>query len=92
MSRLAMTMYTKGATISVDKLDECVDNGCGEGIHFFKSIEDVRNYYSSDSAEWFRGNIYNLDSRLSGTSTCLSTKGNICAKYVFDSLTGGDEE
>ena len=92
MSRINMTRYTKGAIISVDNLDERVENDCGKGIHFFKSIEDVRNYYSSDSAEWFRGNIYRMDSLLSETPDPFGQKGNICAKYIFDELTRDDEE
>lgn len=53
------TVYKIGKHMISDlAMDET--ESCGKGIHYFKSEEDARLYYSYDYTGWFYGILYNL--------------------------------
>lgn len=46
------TVYKVGSTISVKYVDEDITHDCGDGIHFFGSVDGAERFYSNDATQW----------------------------------------
>ena len=87
---LRITRYDTDSYISVSKFNENIDDDCGEGIHFFKDIDDIHTYYFTDKAEWFKYGIKHMNSIMSKNLPFIdSDKGQICANKIFNKLLYG---
>lgn len=58
------TVYKVGITISVKYVDKDIKHDCGDGIHFFGSVDDAEKFYNGDGMSWAYSTLLSLNGKV----------------------------